>query len=149
MCDYSLTGLRNRLANEGEQLVVHRFHTGAVGLASPVDLLPSTHRRSWWSTLLEPVAEKSVCAVCVPPGARLLLRGIPKDLQRTFGVGAEEEVKFVQVSLEEYTPRDAVEFQNGRHALLWQLEQGQRVEVLSLSLAEAAEEEHSLAWVGQ
>src|SRR2546426_5617233 len=146
MCDYSLTGLRNRLANEGEQLVVHRFHTGAVGLASPVDLLPSTHRRSWWPTLL---AEKSVCAVCVPPGARLLLRNIPKDLQRTFGVGAEEEVTFVQVSLKEYTPRDAVEFQNGRHALLWQLEQGQRVEVLSLSLAEAAEAEHSLARAGQ
>ena len=94
------------------QLVLHRFHTGAVGLASPVDLLPSTHRRSWWPTLLEPVAEKSVCAVCVPPGARLLLRNIPKDLQRTFGVGAEEEVAFVQVSLKEYTPRDAVEFQH-------------------------------------
>ena len=33
MCDSSLTGIPNRLAVEGEQLVVHRFHTGFVGLA--------------------------------------------------------------------------------------------------------------------
>ena len=33
MCDYSLAGLPNRLAVEGEQLVVHRFQTGAMGLA--------------------------------------------------------------------------------------------------------------------
>jgi hypothetical protein len=32
MCDYSLAGVPNRLAVEGEQLVVHRFPTGSVGL---------------------------------------------------------------------------------------------------------------------
>ena len=35
MCDYSLAGLPSRLAVEGEQLVVHRFPTGTLGLASP------------------------------------------------------------------------------------------------------------------
>jgi len=35
MCDYSLACFPNRLAVEGEQLVVHRFQTGALGLASP------------------------------------------------------------------------------------------------------------------
>ena len=34
MCDYSLTGIPNRLAVEGEELVVHRFRTGSLGLAS-------------------------------------------------------------------------------------------------------------------
>src|SRR6516164_7099987 len=34
MCDYSLAGLPNRLAVEGEQLLVYRFTTGAMGLAS-------------------------------------------------------------------------------------------------------------------
>jgi hypothetical protein len=38
MCDYSLCGIPNRLAIEGEELVVHRFRTGSLGLASPADL---------------------------------------------------------------------------------------------------------------
>src|SRR5260370_14227415 len=33
MCDYSLAGLPNRLAVEGDQLVVQPFSTGAMGLA--------------------------------------------------------------------------------------------------------------------
>ena len=42
MCDYSLQGLPNRLAGEGEQLVTHRFPTQSIGLASPWKLLPGT-----------------------------------------------------------------------------------------------------------
>jgi len=38
MCDYSLQGLPNRLAIEGEELVVHRFTTGAIGLAARKEL---------------------------------------------------------------------------------------------------------------
>ena len=34
MCDYSLAGLRTRLAVEGEELVVYRFPTGSIGLTS-------------------------------------------------------------------------------------------------------------------
>ena len=33
MCDYSLAHFPNRLAVEGEQLVVHRFATRTLGLA--------------------------------------------------------------------------------------------------------------------
>jgi len=33
MCDYSLMGVPNRLAQEGEDLVTHRFRTGSLGLA--------------------------------------------------------------------------------------------------------------------
>ena len=32
MCDYSLMGIPNRLACEGEDLVVHQFRTGSRGL---------------------------------------------------------------------------------------------------------------------
>ena len=35
MCDYSLHGIKNRLAREGETLNVHRFNTGSKGLTSP------------------------------------------------------------------------------------------------------------------
>jgi hypothetical protein len=41
MCDYSLAHYPNRLAVEGEQLVVHRFSSGTVGLASPRQELSS------------------------------------------------------------------------------------------------------------
>ncbi len=81
-------------------------------------------------------------AVCVPPGARLLLRDIPRDLQRQFHVDATEEVTFVQLSAEAYQYRDAVRFRNGREVLLQRLRCGQLVEVLSLCSSESRDEEH-------
>ena len=129
MCDYSLAGIPNRLAAEGEQLTVYPFSTGALGLTSP-----SASRWRFWS--------KQTPAVCVPPGARLLLRNIPKDQQRQFDVRATEEVTFVQLSAEAYQYRDAVQFRNGREVLLQRLKCGQRVEVLSLFSDEGREKEH-------
>ncbi len=129
MCDYSLAGIQSRLAVEGEQLVVHRFPTGSLGLASPC---PSVSR--WWSAQQTP-------AVCVPPGARLLFRDIPKDLQQQFGVGGTEEVTFVQLSATPYQYRDAVRFSNGREILLQKLHCGQQVDVLSLSSGDFEHEE--------
>ena len=38
MCDYSLMAIPNRVAVSGDELVVHRFQTGTVGLASASDL---------------------------------------------------------------------------------------------------------------
>src|ERR1700680_4070394 len=110
MCDYSLAGVPNRLAVEGEQLVVHPFPTGSVGLASPCSQLLS----------------KGTLAVCIPPGARLRLRDIPEALQLGLGLNATEEVTFVQLSAEAYEYRDAVRFQNGREILLQRLGPGQR-----------------------
>jgi hypothetical protein len=58
MCDYSLHGLPNRLAVEGEGLVTYRFPTGSGGLAPPTDIASANRpnprgecRRSWWSAL--------------------------------------------------------------------------------------------------
>ena len=128
MCDYSLAGVPNRLAEEGERLVACRFSTGSMGLASDASLWRSLFREN--------------PAVCVPPGARLLLRDIPKDLQRQLDVQATEEVTFVQLSAEAYEYRDAVRFRNGREVLLQRLKYGQRVEVLSLCSDDSREEEH-------
>ncbi len=129
MCDYSLAGIPNRLAAEKELLTVYRFPTGALGLTSP-----ERCRWRFWS--------RQTPAVCVPPGARLLLRDIPKDLQRQFRVDATEEVTFVQLSAEAYQYRDAVRFRNGREVLLQRLRCGQRLEVLSLCSSESREEDH-------
>jgi hypothetical protein len=149
MCDYSLHTYPNRLATEGEDLVVHRFGAGSLGLASPADLAPVirasklnrgtvwTRARAWfmgWNPKWE--AEKRVPAVCIPPGARLILSDVPRSVQRELAVGEREEVEFVEISAEVNTYRDAVRFSNGRQLLLQQLREGQRVQVVSLGAEE-------------
>ena len=89
-------------------------------------------------------AERRVPAVCIPPGARLVLRDIPKNLQRELGVGEIEEVQFVETTAEVNTYRDAVRFQNRRQALLQQLREGQRVKVLSIAIEEFEQAETTL-----
>src|SRR5215469_7719910 len=118
MCDYSLVGIRNRLAVEGEELVVHRFPTGSIGLASPCTSM------SRWGFV------KQTPAVCVPPGARLILLDVPECLQHNLAVGSTEEVTFVQLSATPYQYRDAVRFRNGRVIRLQGLIVGMRVRVL-------------------
>lgn len=158
MCDYSLHTYPNRLATDGEDLVVHRFGAGSLGLASPADLAPvisagKTTSGTFWSQVKawfqgrnpKWEAEKRVPAVCVPPGARLVLRDIPRNLQRELGVGEVEEVQFVQTTAEVNTYRDAVRFKNCRQALLQQLREGQRVQVISIGVEEL-EPAETAAW---
>jgi hypothetical protein len=155
MCDYSLHVYPNRLATDGEELVVHRFGGASLGLASPSDLRPvitatscePTSKKLWsWTAIKEWFLEgmegqpnKRTLAVCVPPGARLLLKDIPKGLQRELRVGEVEEVKFVEISADVNTYRDAVRFKNSRQLLLQALREGQRVTVLSLIPEEVEE----------
>jgi hypothetical protein len=77
-------------------------------------------------------------AVCVPPGARLRLNGIPARLQDQLEVSATEEVTFVQRTADAFTYRDGVRFANGREVLLQQLECGQQVTVLKLEWEDEA-----------
>jgi hypothetical protein len=142
MCDYSLHGVPNRLAREGEDLVAHRFSTGAIGLASPGDLgrqaNPSVKRNIWAAikaVFLPPVMSETP-AVCIPPGATLRLMDIPANLQRELAVSPEETVGFTQTSAMPQTFHDAVRFGNGRLVLLQFLKEGQRVRVLSLGSQE-------------
>ena len=148
MCDYSLMAIPNRLAVSGEELVVHRFQEGSVGLASALDLqrkqeCSRVQRHGFWSAFKEffsPPAAPPVPAVCIPPGARLLMRDIPARLQRECGVREEaEEVVFTQITAVVNTFRDAVRFSNGVEVLLQRFDEGQRVRVLDLSSAEERE----------
>jgi len=138
MCDYSLCGLPNRLALEGETLEVHKFTTGSMGLASPIDLhrpQEEAPRKGFWQTMksLFQTRFQPETAVCIPPGADLILKGIPAALQQRYGVEEEEGVKFVQTSAAANTHRDAIQFENGRIAGLQELPEGLQVEVLSLA----------------
>jgi hypothetical protein len=148
MCDYSLHGLPNRLAVEGEELVTHRFITGAIGLTSPAELCRAasceneSRKKSFWSVFraaIFPPALPEVSAVCIPPGARLGITGISVNLQRELSVGEHEIVTFTQTTAVANTYHDAVRFANGRQVLLQMLREGQGVRVLSLKLAESDE----------
>jgi len=153
MCDYSLHCLPNRLAVEGEELVAHRFITGAIGLASPAELCRAAtcknglEKQSFWSRIraaIFPPTFAETPAVCIPPGARLRMTGIPAGLQRDLGVEEEESVTFTQTTALANTYHDAVRFENGRQVLLQMLKEGQRVRVLSLNHAET--EDLDFAW---
>ena len=140
MCDYSLHGVPNRLAEEGEVLVVHRFLTGSKGLTSPEYLKPTAPPKGLIAMLKSFLAfpcQFKACAVCVPDGARLILYGISTELQEAHGLGSTETVTFRQLSAEAQTYRDAVEFRNGVRVRLQELEDGQRVEVRTLSSEKA------------
>lgn len=140
MCDYSLGGLPSRLAVEGDELVVHRFPTYSKGLApaaqAQIEHGGSRRWQSAWRRVKElfalPRFDSAVLAVCVPPGASLILKRIPGDLQRKWNVSEEETVVFTQTSAEVNTYRDAICFRNGRHVSLQQLREGLFVKVASL-----------------
>src|SRR5262245_6052573 len=150
MCDYSLQGIENRLAEEGEILVVHRFYSGSEGLTSPEYLKPCEQPKGWMAALKRIFAQPRVCAVCIPDGAQLRLGGISPALQQAHSLAATEAVTFRQLSANAGTYRDAVEFENGVKVRLQDLEEGQNVEVLSLSSESAGVREvHSrqrLVW---
>jgi len=134
MCDYSLHGIENRLAEEGEVLVVHRFYSGSKGLTSPEYLKPSEPPKSWIAILGRLfAAEPRVCAVCIPDGAQLALHGISPALQHAHDLSATETVTFRQLSANAGTYRDALEFRNGVRVRLQELNEGQQIEVLALS----------------
>jgi hypothetical protein len=142
MCDYSLCGIPNRLAVEGEDLVVHRFSTGSMGLASPADLKPAggnepAPSRSVWAQLKRALLGrpnwKVVPAVCIPPGAYLIPKDLPEELRRQWRVENNEGVVFVQTSANVNSYRDAIQFQDGRLVRLQDLREGLQFEVVSLA----------------
>lgn len=138
MCDYSLAHYKSRLAAEGEDLVTTRFPSNSMGLVSPTDLVVNAGDRA------------KLCAVCVPPGARLQINGLSKAFCENHGIPAtynlpQEEpgqvtsdplpVTFTQTGMQANRHRDAVVFENGATLSLQALPDGVRVQVLSLALA--------------
>lgn len=147
MCDYSLMAVPNRLAQEGEELVTHRFPTGSLGMASPADVraaITPRHpgRQTVWQKIrafFDPTAAPAVCAVCLPPGAKLMICDIPPRLQQQWGVLEREQAVFTQTSAAVNTYRDAVRFSSGCEVRLQEFREGMRVRVMDLAGTEQIE----------
>jgi hypothetical protein len=146
MCDYSLGGIPNRLAIEGDRLVVKAFRTGTIGLASIEDVeraqCAAQSKKTLWQRLKLLCTAKlgDVPAICVPPGALLILRDIPSEMKDQFGLRESEIVEFTQTSMDADRHRDALRFPGGQEVLLQRLKPGLRVTVLSLDLSGAGVE---------
>lgn len=155
MCDYSLMSLPNRLAVCGEDLVLHRFISGAMGLATPAEVCRVHEKQTIEvhgffakiKNFLYPPEDPPCTAVCIPPGAHLLVRDIPEPIQRMAGTQSTvEEVVFTQTDTVGF--RDTFRFPNGTEVLVQRLAEGMRVTVLALSSEEHDELVHDGAWAG-
>lgn len=150
MCDYSLMMIPNRLAMEGEQLVAHKFNSGSTGLVS---LLDFTHWQTerpagLWQRIIDRCfysRTEPAPVVCIPPGARLRLREIPRRLRDRFDLDLCENATFTQTSADETLHRDALVFANGATVMLQWLLEGQTATVLGLSSAEHSDFDPELA----
>ena len=141
MCDYSLGGLPNRLAVDGEELVTRRFSTGSIGLASLADVhalevaAQSAPKKPFWQRFREflelPKETCSIPAVCVPPGARLVWKEVRPQAQRKWGLKDQEPVTFLQTNQDVDRYRDALQLRNGVQVLLQELPEGARFQITS------------------
>ena len=155
MCDYSLYVAQNRLAAEGEQLALYRFDSGSIGFASVSDLEAEACRKNrkggFWRAVWDALcSEQSVRlpAVCIPPGARLLLTNVPESTQEALQIGPSEVVVVTEISSHSYAYRDALVLPNKTSVLLQDLSEGIRALVLSLASEEDSEEvnDEKLHW---
>jgi hypothetical protein len=116
-------------------------------MASPGDVQAAiTPRKAGHQTIwqkvrafFDPTAAPSVCAVCLPPGAKLLICDIPPRLQQQWGTGEREAAVFTQTSAAVNTYRDAVRFSSGCEVRLQEFREGMRVRVLDLTCTEQVE----------
>ena len=117
MCDYSLTNVRSRPARVGDKLTVHDFGTGTRGFCAPED--PST-------------------AVCLLPGTELSFAGEVMCLATGLFPWRERALNYTtaifrQINKDKVAAHhDALEFPDGRSALLTLLCEGQQATVLQL-----------------
>ncbi|HEY7211022.1 MAG TPA: hypothetical protein VH477_12170 [Bryobacteraceae bacterium] len=157
MRDYPFYTIRNRLAVKGEELVLYRFESGALGFVSTLDLQSAesaglAEPQTFWSRLKEIVFGRRAAhipAVCVPPGARLLLDGVPPNIQTSLRVAPSEVVVFADISDRSYFYREALLLPDATRVLLQDLPAGVHALVLTLSsepVQEPVHERVQAAW---
>jgi hypothetical protein len=117
MCDYSLQSVKSRPAKVGDKLTTHDFGTGTRGFAASEDIN---------------------VAVCVLPGTELSFAEEVKCLPTGLLAWRDKTIDhktaiFRQINKDEVAAHhDALEFPDGRIALLTRLREGQQATVLQL-----------------
>jgi len=117
MCDYSLHSVKSRPAKVGDKLTTHDFGTGTRGFAAPEDMN---------------------VAVCVLPGTELSFAEEIKCLPAGLIAWRDKIIEhktaiFRQINKDRVAAHhDALEFPDGRIALLTTLCEGQQATVLQL-----------------
>jgi hypothetical protein len=137
MCDYSLHSVKSRPAKVGDKLTTHNFGTGTRGFAASQDLN---------------------LAVCVLPGTELSfaeeVRCLPTGLIAWRDQVIEHKTAiFRQINKDKVAAHhDALEFPDGRIALLTLLAEDQQATILQLpaepKTAVEAESQSRAAYVG-
>lgn len=143
MCDYSLMTFPNRLANEGEILVTHKFPTGSIGFVSPMDLCapapvrPPCVNVSAWSKVkgwfAAAPARPTIPAVCIPPGARLKVQSVPVKIQHVLRAERGDDVLFTEITATWGQFRDGLRVRGKEEILLQSLGEGLEVQVIDMA----------------
>ncbi len=147
MCDYSRRDVPSRLAEQGEELVLHKFEMGTLGFAGVADLsewqeASRVETGGFWSTMRDWLVPRSLprlSGVCIPPGTQLLLNEVPLHTQISLGLAPSEIVTFTELSSRRYSYRDALLLPNRTRVLLQDLPEGLHALVLSTSPEPAVE----------
>src|ERR1700751_663656 len=137
MCDYSLHSVRSRPAKVGDKLTTHDFGTGTRGFAA---------------------SEGVNVAVCVLPGTELSFADEIKCLPTGLIAWRDKVIDhktaiFRQINKDKvWAHHDALEFPDGRIALLTTLCEGQEATVLQLpaepKTAVEAQKQRRVAYIG-
>lgn len=141
MRDHSLNRTRTRFAEEGEELILHKFETGALCFASVSDLIELENQAAsepdtLWGAVkawLSPGRSAQPQIITIPSGTRLMLGDVPRTVQNSLYIGPSEVVVFTEISSRKYSYRDALLLPNGTRVLLQDLPEGLHVIVLSTS----------------
>lgn len=145
MCDYSLYTIQNRLAEEGEELILHKFETGTLGFASASDFsrAGSLNTRSryflgQYEGLVGTAAYSTVHGDLRSSRNSLITERHSTNCADTPPHRPKEIALFTEVSDRSYSYRDALLPPNGTRVLLQDLPAGLHALVLSLSPGTAA-----------
>lgn len=134
---YLLHSAGNRLAREGEELVVGRLDNGSLAFVSGRDLAQLQQKKeSIWVDLVNCLlfrTSANISTVRIPAGAHLLLRNVPLSVQESLGIGPCEEVVFSEISSRGYTYRNALTLPDQTKVLVEDLCKGIEATVLCLS----------------
>jgi hypothetical protein len=146
---YSLHPARNRLAREGEELVVQRLDNGSLAFISVSELEQLRQKQdSFWADLLDCLLLRTsarISVVSIPPGAHLLLRNVPSRVQESLGIAESQEVVLTAISGRAYSYRDALILPDQTKVLVQDLCEGIEATVLCLSSDISAHQEKLLA----